>query len=120
MELSAAGWLLAARGACDPSWPPQPRSAGGAAVGGGRRRPDAAIPLQTESFANDCLVEGGERHNKTSYCEARQYRTAHHLVRFYFLTRAYSAYVESVLRDFTAGPPPDVVIVNSCLWDLNR
>ncbi|XP_066488928.1 PC-esterase domain-containing protein 1B-like [Tiliqua scincoides] len=78
------------------------------------------LKLKTESFANDRLVEGGERHNKTSYCEARQYRTDHHLVRYYFLTRIYSAYVESILSDFKAGPPPDVVILNSCLWDLNR
>lgn len=81
---------------------------------------DKQLKLKTESFANDCLVEGGSRHNKTSYCEARQYRTDHHLIRYYFLTRIYSAYVESILSDFKAGPPPDVVILNSCLWDLNR
>ncbi|KAJ6658560.1 hypothetical protein lerEdw1_019948 [Lerista edwardsae] len=78
------------------------------------------LKLKIDSFANDCQVEGGKKNNKTSYCEVRQYRTDHHLVRFYFLTRGYSAYVESILGDFTAGPVPDVVIVNSCLWDLNR
>ncbi|XP_069833222.1 PC-esterase domain-containing protein 1A-like isoform X2 [Dendropsophus ebraccatus] len=75
------------------------------------------------SFANDALVEGGvlnEMHNGTTYREVRQYRTGHYLVRFYFLTRAYSDYLESVLSDFKSGPQPDVVIVNSCVWDLMR
>ncbi|XP_078393989.1 PC-esterase domain-containing protein 1A, partial [Cetorhinus maximus] len=42
------------------------------------------------------------------------------LLRFYFLTQIYSDYVESVLADFQGGPQPDVVIVNSCVWDISR
>ncbi|XP_056407490.1 PC-esterase domain-containing protein 1A-like isoform X2 [Hyla sarda] len=75
------------------------------------------------SFANDTLVEGGMltgMHNGTTYREVRQYRTGHHLVRFYFLTRVYSDYLESILSDFQSGPQPDVVITNSCVWDLMR
>ncbi|KAG8547442.1 hypothetical protein GDO81_028330 [Engystomops pustulosus] len=75
------------------------------------------------SFENDTLVEGGsleQMHNGTTYREVRQYRTGHHLVRFYFLTRVYSTYLESVLSDFQRGPQPDLVIVNSCIWDVNR
>ncbi|CAM4551563.1 unnamed protein product [Lepidochelys olivacea] len=75
------------------------------------------------SFENDCLVEGGmlgELTNGTHYKEVRQYRTDHHLVRFYFVTRVYSDYMESILADFQAGPQPDVVIINSCLWDVSR
>ncbi|XP_067389600.1 PC-esterase domain-containing protein 1A isoform X2 [Emydura macquarii macquarii] len=58
--------------------------------------------------------------NRTHYREVRQYRTGHQLVRFYFLTRIYSDYMESILADFQAGPQPDVVVINSCLWDLSR
>ncbi|KAM4807592.1 PC-esterase domain-containing protein 1A [Rhinophrynus dorsalis] len=75
------------------------------------------------TFENDNLVEGGslkEMHNGVDYREVRQYRTGHHLVRFYFLTRVYSDYVESILSDFQAGPQPDVLIINSCFWDLTR
>ncbi|XP_043400946.1 PC-esterase domain-containing protein 1A isoform X5 [Chelonia mydas] len=75
------------------------------------------------TFENDCLVEGGtlgELTNGTHYKEVRQYRTDHHLVRFYFVTRVYSDYMESILADFQAGPQPDVVIINSCLWDVSR
>ncbi|CAN2391235.1 GDSL/SGNH-like Acyl-Esterase family found in Pmr5 and Cas1p [Pristimantis euphronides] len=75
------------------------------------------------SILKDTLVEGGVLnglHNGTTYREVRQYRTSHHLVRFYFLTRAYSSYLESILSDFQEGPQPDVLIANSCIWDLMR
>ncbi|XP_054846335.1 PC-esterase domain-containing protein 1A-like [Eublepharis macularius] len=74
-------------------------------------------------FENDRLIEGGvlgELHNGTHYREVRQYRTDHHLVRFYFLTRVYSEYLESILEDFQAGPQPDVLVLNSCIWDVSR
>ncbi|XP_070612933.1 PC-esterase domain-containing protein 1A-like isoform X2 [Erythrolamprus reginae] len=58
------------------------------------------------------------------YRQVRQYRTRHHLVRFYFITRVYSSYVDDILNDLRAALEadlvPDVVIVHSCLWDLNR
>ncbi|CAJ0964926.1 unnamed protein product [Ranitomeya imitator] len=74
------------------------------------------------SFQNDSLVEGGQMNkmHETTYREVRQYRSGHHLVRFYFLTRVYSAYMESILADFQSGPQPDVLIVNSCIWDVTR
>ncbi|KAL8206517.1 UNVERIFIED_CONTAM: PC-esterase domain-containing protein 1A [Gekko kuhli] len=74
-------------------------------------------------FENDHLIEGGvlgELHNGTHYREVRQYHTDHHLVRFYFLTRVYSDYLESILDDFQAGPEPDVLVLNSCIWDVSR
>ncbi|XP_077157363.1 PC-esterase domain-containing protein 1B-like isoform X2 [Paroedura picta] len=71
-------------------------------------------------FWNDHLVEFDELHNETHYREVRQYRSDHHLVRTYFICQAYSGYVESILEDFKAGPVPDLLILNSCLWDLNR
>lgn len=64
----------------------------------------------------------GELHNGTQYREVRQFcsGSGHHLVRFYFLTRVYSEYLEGVLEELTYGPTPDLVIINSCLWDLSR
>ncbi|XP_026581833.1 PC-esterase domain-containing protein 1B-like, partial [Pseudonaja textilis] len=83
------------------------------------------LALQHEdNFSNDCLVELNESQSRNDYHLVRQYRTPHHLVRFYFITRAYSSYVESILNDFRAALEadlvPDVVILHSCLWDLNR
>ncbi|XP_066488339.1 PC-esterase domain-containing protein 1A [Tiliqua scincoides] len=75
------------------------------------------------SFENDHLIEGGllgELHNGTHYREVRQYRTHHHLVRFYFITRVYSEYLESILNDFLNGPQPDILVLNSCVWDISR
>ncbi|XP_048039903.1 PC-esterase domain-containing protein 1A-like isoform X2 [Megalobrama amblycephala] len=75
------------------------------------------------SFEQDCLVEGGRlgrMNNGTAYREVRQYRTDHHLVRFYFVTQVFSRYMESILADFEQGIKPDLVIVNSCVWDISR
>ncbi|XP_070711336.1 PC-esterase domain-containing protein 1A [Pempheris klunzingeri] len=75
------------------------------------------------SFEQDCLVEGGclsQMHNGTQYREVRQFQSAHYLVRFYFVTRIYSRYMQSILEDFRQGLKPDIVIVNSCVWDISR
>lgn len=76
------------------------------------------------TFEGDVLLEGGRwgrMHNGTHYREVRQYRAAHHLLRFYFLTRAFSPYAVEVLEELRGGQhAPDVVVVNSCLWDLSR
>nr|XP_003228729.2 PREDICTED: PC-esterase domain-containing protein 1A [Anolis carolinensis] len=74
-------------------------------------------------FENDCLLEGGllgGLHNGTNYREVRQFHQRHHLVRFYFLTRVYSPYLESILDHLQTGPQPDLVILNSCVWDVSR
>lgn len=76
------------------------------------------------SFEQDILVNGGQKgtmHNGTHYREVRQFCSDHHLVRFYFLTRVYSRYLEAILKELQAGEhAPDVVIMNSCLWDISR
>uniref|UniRef100_A0A3Q4GDX3 Family with sequence similarity 113 n=1 Tax=Neolamprologus brichardi TaxID=32507 RepID=A0A3Q4GDX3_NEOBR len=75
------------------------------------------------TFEQDCLVEGGclgQMHNGTEYKEVRQFQSAHHLVRFYFVTRIYSRYMKSILEDFRHGLKPDLVFVNSCVWDISR
>ncbi|XP_037615389.1 PC-esterase domain-containing protein 1A-like isoform X4 [Sebastes umbrosus] len=75
------------------------------------------------SFEQDCLVEGGclgEMHNGTEYREVRQFQSDHHLVRFYFVTRVFSSYVQRILEDFRKGLKPDVIIINSCVWDISR
>ncbi|CAG5929370.1 unnamed protein product [Menidia menidia] len=75
------------------------------------------------SFEQDCLVEGGsliEMNNGTEYREVRQFQSDHHLVRFYFVTRIFSQYMQSILEDFRHGLKPDVIIANSCIWDISR
>lgn len=75
------------------------------------------------SFQNDELIEGGkkgEMNNGTSYREVRQYQSDFNLIRFYFVTRCYNNYMESILSDLSQDPKPDVVMMNSCLWDISR
>ncbi|XP_030206502.1 PC-esterase domain-containing protein 1A [Gadus morhua] len=74
------------------------------------------------TFESDSLVEGGcldQMHNGTNYREVREFRSTHHRVRFYFVTRVFSRYMSSVLEDLRADAP-DVVLVNSCIWDISR
>ena len=71
----------------------------------------------------DDLIEGGKKDKMTNgitYKEIRQYHTDEHLVRFYFMTRCYNSYFETILKDLKEEPIPDVVIMNSCLWDITR
>ncbi|KAL3863864.1 hypothetical protein ACJMK2_005591 [Sinanodonta woodiana] len=75
------------------------------------------------NFEGDELIEGGRKgvmSNGISYREVRQYQTDYHLIRFYFVTRCYNAYMESILSDLSNKPEPDVIIINSCLWDISR
>ncbi|XP_013874690.1 PC-esterase domain-containing protein 1A isoform X2 [Austrofundulus limnaeus] len=75
------------------------------------------------SFELDCLVEGGcldTMTNGTEYREIRQFQSDHHLVRFYFVTRVFSQYMQSIMKDIRHGLKPDVIIVNSCVWDISR
>nr|DBA24754.1 TPA: hypothetical protein GDO54_012366 [Pyxicephalus adspersus] len=57
-------------------------------------------------------------HNGITYREVCHYRTDHHLARFYFLTHVSLEYTESMLDDFEQGSQLDVVIINSCIWDV--
>ncbi|XP_059173121.1 PC-esterase domain-containing protein 1B-like [Physella acuta] len=77
------------------------------------------------SFLNDELIEGGQKgtmSNGISYKEVREYVTNVHLVRFYFVTRCYNSYVETLLKDLAKDKlgQPDIIILNSCLWDISR
>lgn len=75
------------------------------------------------SFRGDELIEGGtkgEMTNGKNYMEVRQYCEPSFLLRFYFVTRVYSPYMETVIADLVADHPPDIVMINSCLWDITR
>ena len=75
------------------------------------------------SFLGDELIEGGtkgEMTNGKSYAEVRQCLHPFYLLRFYFVTRVYSAYMETVIADLVSDHKPDIVVINSCLWDITR
>lgn len=75
------------------------------------------------SFERDELIEGGRKGKMTNgvnYREIQQYHRENHLIRFYFVTRCYNTYVESILSDLSRDPKPDIILMNSCLWDISR
>ena len=77
-----------------------------------------------DSCLKDKLLDGGMRGNDKKgigYREVRQYHTDFYFLQFVFMTRCYNTYVESVISKFeSAEQKPDVIIVNSCLWDITR
>ncbi|CAF1354516.1 unnamed protein product, partial [Didymodactylos carnosus] len=78
------------------------------------------------TFANDCLKDGGELKGLTNgvgYEEVREYTSrGQHRLRYYFLTKCYSVYSKRVILKQIGKQviQPDIVIMNSCLWDISR
>ena len=77
------------------------------------------------TFKGDQLCEGGKldsMHNSTHYREIRQFKTDFFLIRFYFVTRVFSDYFNTIVEDLQhpSSPKIDVVIMNSCVWDMTR
>ncbi|XP_075525237.1 PC-esterase domain-containing protein 1A-like isoform X2 [Dermacentor variabilis] len=72
-----------------------------------------------ESCLGDYLVDHGKQNNGQGYLEERIFCNDHTTIYFYFLTKIYSDYVQTVLVRM-ADISPDVVIVSSCLWDITR
>jgi len=75
------------------------------------------------TFLGDELVEGGTlgiMSNGKGYTEVRHFQRPYYMLRFYFITRCYSSYMETIIADLSQHPYPDVIIINSCLWDITR
>lgn len=75
-----------------------------------------------ESFLNDNLLFRSELTNGTHYREEREYKSGKFHFKYHFLTRIYNDYVESILKDIEEEITacPDVLVINSCLWDISR
>lgn len=75
--------------------------------------------LQTKNeltHANDYKTSNSPTTSGRDYEETREYYNASVMVKFTFLTKMWS---ESLTRAFKRGCP-DVVVINSCVWDLSR
>jgi len=83
---------------------------------------------QIPSFEGDMLMEGtGKLTRGTNYREIRQYRGSGGFMQdfmfatYYFLTRCFSTEVEEfILRFKRKYGSPDLILVLSSLWDINR
>ncbi|KFM80463.1 Protein FAM113A, partial [Stegodyphus mimosarum] len=77
------------------------------------------IQMENSVFG-DRLVFHGKKYNGRDYREEREAVCSNAKYSFFFLTRVYDEYVEKVLGKVTENSSPDVIVVNSCLWDLTR
>ncbi|KHJ98552.1 hypothetical protein OESDEN_01465 [Oesophagostomum dentatum] len=59
--------------------------------------------------------------NDRVFRQAREYHTNYYLIQYLFTTRVMKMDIETALLELcTAGEFPDVVLINSCLWDITR
>lgn len=72
------------------------------------------------SIFNDELVEHGKLSKGRDYVEHRKFCSAYCKISFYFITKVYSSYVEKILKSFQERGSPDILIMNSTLWDICR
>ncbi|KAF8774811.1 uncharacterized protein LOC129984328 [Argiope bruennichi] len=68
----------------------------------------------------DNLIYHGRKTNGRCYREEREALFDNTCVSFFFLTKVYDDYVEDVLKRITRRSKPDVIIINSCVWDITR
>lgn len=66
-------------------------------------------------------MEGGSKAGlkNVKYKEVRQFTKGTTEIKFFFVARCYGEYMKSIIAKFETEPP-DVIIMNSCLWDLCR
>ncbi|GBN36827.1 PC-esterase domain-containing protein 1A, partial [Araneus ventricosus] len=82
--------------------------------------PQAVLKNKMENTVyGDKLVYHGKKTNGRCYREERE-ASVNDSTRasFFFLTKVYDDYVENVLERITRRSKPDVIIINSCVWDI--
>lgn len=72
------------------------------------------------SVCGDKLISHGEKSNYRLYTEERVFNKRDAQASFYFITRVYDDYVKKVIKKITSGQKPDVLVINSFLWDITR
>ncbi|XP_046385586.1 PC-esterase domain-containing protein 1B-like isoform X1 [Ischnura elegans] len=74
------------------------------------------------SYLGDRLIKQGELNRGRDYVEMREYKKDGFHIKYNFITKCLTKEVEEMMHDIHEGncKPPDIVIVNSCLWDITR
>lgn len=70
-------------------------------------------------YLGDRRISHGLSHNGTDYKETRVYEKGPYLY-FHFLTRLYLKDFISIVKNVNKVQHPDVIFINSTLWDLSR
>uniref|UniRef100_T1J0Z6 SGNH domain-containing protein n=1 Tax=Strigamia maritima TaxID=126957 RepID=T1J0Z6_STRMM len=85
--------------------------------------PESALKAKMEpSFMNDKLVHKSALNNGRDFREERQFHDHlnHTYVDFFFVTRCHDKYFDDKIVKNFRERQPDIVIMNSCLWDVTR
>lgn len=74
------------------------------------------------SFLEDTLVKCSELHKGRDFEEVRRYEKGNVHVEYFFITRCCNSSIESMMSAIKQKekPAPDVIVMNSCLWDITR
>ncbi|KAJ9590219.1 hypothetical protein L9F63_016669 [Diploptera punctata] len=74
------------------------------------------------SFEGDDLVDRSELHKGRDFKEVRNYKKHGVHIEFYFITRCYTNVIENMMKDVKEKKitAPDVIVINSLLWDITR
>ena len=70
------------------------------------------------TFHGDKLKYSNEKNGK-HYREERVYISDYFHVKYFFVSRIYDTYMEEIFQDLL-NEGPDIVVFNSCLWDITR
>ncbi|WKX91509.1 hypothetical protein Q1695_009945 [Nippostrongylus brasiliensis] len=83
---------------------------------------DAQLRAKTESsFFGDRQIDILPLENDRVFRQAREFQTDVHLIQYLFTTRVMKTDVDIALLELcSANEFPDVIFINSCLWDITR
>lgn len=73
-----------------------------------------------ESYLNDRRLTNDKLHNGVNYIENREFRSKDVYLYYHFITRLYLDHFIKLINDVTEENCPDIIFLNSCLWDLAR
>ncbi|XP_046658443.1 PC-esterase domain-containing protein 1A-like [Homalodisca vitripennis] len=77
-----------------------------------------------ESYLGDKLIQGSKLHRGRNFQEVRRYIDANNktTLDFMFISRCYNSHIEELFCSIGDGTrsAPNVIVINSCLWDINR
>ena len=87
--------------------------------------PDSHMRRKGEaSYRKDKLVDGTALTTGRDYRECRDWYDPDYDIQFsfIFITRIYSRMLWDILEDYPSffGSYPDFIVINACLWDINR
>ncbi|PIO58301.1 hypothetical protein TELCIR_20268, partial [Teladorsagia circumcincta] len=89
---------------------------------GGELIDDSSLKAKTEhSFFNDRQIDFLPLEKDRVFRQAREYHNNYFLIQYLFTTRIMKDDIDTALLELcSANEFPDVLLINSCLWDITR